>query len=141
MRPRKIVPAGTLEHGEDGRLVCWDDPALQPSCHIFYGACLSGALLKTSCCGGECSWRWWPLSSALAYVLPVTQLFDSSPQHAPAATPSRKTASAGRRSTSPPCVSQWLVCKCARWRLHDNRFLPCADTHILDCEGDGVPKW
>ena len=38
MRPCKIVPAGVLEHGEDGRLVCWDDPALQPSCHIFYGA-------------------------------------------------------------------------------------------------------
>lgn len=39
MRPCNIVPAGTLEHDEDGRLVCWDDPALQPSCHIFYGVC------------------------------------------------------------------------------------------------------
>ena len=43
MRPRKIVPAGVLEHGEDGRLVCWDDPALQPSCHIFYGASIQSA--------------------------------------------------------------------------------------------------
>jgi hypothetical protein len=38
LRPCNIVPAGTLEHDDDGRVVCWDDPALQPSCHIFYGA-------------------------------------------------------------------------------------------------------
>ena len=94
MRPRKIVPAGVLEHGEDGRLVCWDDPALQPSCHIFYGACPSGPLLKMGCCGGECCCM--AVMAIVACICSATAALVRSPEHTPAVAPACITSIANR---------------------------------------------
>ena len=45
--PCKVVLAGCLEHGPDGRVVCWDDPALKPQHHIFYGGASDDSLSCT----------------------------------------------------------------------------------------------